>query len=329
MNIGSQFNTIPVATVVNPQTENLRRENNLREVITQPTAPSQSAAEKGVASDKDKAKTPAQNNEHIDFANIRKQAETANSTISDQSESDPDAQGQQHNEQASEHSHDGGEADPAVEFAEKQEIIQLKQRDREVRSHELAHAAVGGSVTGSPSYSFTIGPDGKKYATSGEVSVDLSTVPGDPQASIIKLKKVYAAALAPANPSAQDARVAAQASSLILQAQSELLQASRNESDSAGNKNDITASKKSLNGLEENNQTFESSDSGINNGVKSGENSSADFDRFMSATLAAQEQVLPTRPEEVTARAGRIENFYSQITLAYNKAPRNNFQLTA
>ena len=325
MNIGSQFNTIPVATVVNPQTENLRRENNLREVITQPTAPSQSAAEKGVASDKDKAKTPAQNNEHIDFANIRKQAETANSTIADQSESESNAQGQQQKEQShSEQSHDGKEADPAAEFTEKQEIIQLKQRDREVRSHELAHAAVGGSVTGAPSYSFTIGPDGKKYATGGEVSVDLSTVPGDPQASIIKLKKVYAAALAPANPSAQDARVAAQASSLILQAQSELLLASRNESESADKNNGITTSKNTLNGsngLEENEQTFESA----GNGGKS----SADFDKFMSATLSAQEQVLPTRPEEVTARAGRIENFYSEITLAYNKAPRNHFQLTA
>ena len=67
MNITPQANTLPLATVVNPQTDNLRRENSQREVITKPSAPSQSAAEKGVASDKDKAKTPAQNNEHIDF----------------------------------------------------------------------------------------------------------------------------------------------------------------------------------------------------------------------------------------------------------------------
>ena len=88
MNITPQLNHMPVATVVNPQTDSLRRDNHMREVITQPTALSQSAAEKGVASDKDKAKTPAQNNEQVDLANIRKRAEREETTITDSSDQD-------------------------------------------------------------------------------------------------------------------------------------------------------------------------------------------------------------------------------------------------
>ena len=75
MNITTQINAMPLATVVNPQTDSLRRENSQREVITQPTPTHASTAEKGVASDKDRARTPAQQNEHIDFTAIQKKAE--------------------------------------------------------------------------------------------------------------------------------------------------------------------------------------------------------------------------------------------------------------
>ena len=51
------------------------------------------------------------------------------------------------------------------------------------------------------------------------MSVDLSAVDGNPQATIAKMQKVHAAALAPANPSIQDTRVAASAARTILQAQ--------------------------------------------------------------------------------------------------------------
>ena len=60
------------------------------------------------------------------------------------------------------------------------------------------------------------------------MSVDLSSVAGDPHATITKMQKVHAAALAPINPSTQDTRVAASASRIILQAQSEIL-AQQNE----------------------------------------------------------------------------------------------------
>ncbi|RLT93259.1 putative metalloprotease CJM1_0395 family protein [Ketobacter sp.] len=101
-------------------------------------------------------------------------------------------------------------------------IDQLKARDREVRVHEAAHAAVGGRYAGSPSFEYTRGPDGRNYATGGEVSISVSEVAGDPQATIEKARVIRAAALAPAEPSVQDRRVAAEAAQLELTARNEL-----------------------------------------------------------------------------------------------------------
>ena len=106
---------------------------------------------------------------------------------------------------------------------EELEIIErLKTGDSEVRAHEQAHKAVGGQYTGAISYSYQAGPDGKRYAVGGEVPIDVSPIPGDPQATITKMTVVSAAATAPANPSAQDRTVAAEASRLLSEAQAEL-----------------------------------------------------------------------------------------------------------
>jgi hypothetical protein len=105
---------------------------------------------------------------------------------------------------------------------EQQEVQELKRRDQEVRTHEAAHAAVGGQYAGAPSLEYETGPDGKRYAVSGEVSIDLSKVKGDPQETIDKMEQVQAAALAPAQPSAQDRRVAARAAQIAAQARMEL-----------------------------------------------------------------------------------------------------------
>lgn len=105
---------------------------------------------------------------------------------------------------------------------ERQEIEQLKQTDREVRAHEAAHANVGGQLAGAPQLSYKTGPDGKRYAVSGEVSISTSKVANNPRATIDKMEQVKRAALAPANPSAQDFKVAAIAGQIANQALSEL-----------------------------------------------------------------------------------------------------------
>ncbi len=116
------------------------------------------------------------------------------------------------------------EADRQKQQMEADQVVidQLKARDREVRVHEAAHAAAGGQYAGSPSLEYTRGPDGKNYATGGEVSISTSAVSGDPQATIEKARVIRAAALAPAEPSAQDRRVAAEAIQMQTQALSDL-----------------------------------------------------------------------------------------------------------
>lgn len=110
------------------------------------------------------------------------------------------------------------------EEADKVVLDQLKARDREVRLHEAAHAAVGGRYAGSPSYQYQRGPDGRNYAVGGEVGISTGAVSGDPQATIEKARVIRAAALAPAEPSSQDRRVAAEAAQLELNARNELRQ---------------------------------------------------------------------------------------------------------
>lgn len=115
---------------------------------------------------------------------------------------------------------------------ELQLVEQLKQVDSEVRQHEMAHVAAGGAyITSGATFSYKQGPDGKKYAVAGEVGIDTSTEPGDPQATLRKMRQIKAAALAPASPSSQDIKVASQATAKAAKALSDLtmLQAKEKE----------------------------------------------------------------------------------------------------
>ncbi|MEZ5511286.1 MAG: putative metalloprotease CJM1_0395 family protein, partial [Gammaproteobacteria bacterium] len=115
------------------------------------------------------------------------------------------------------------------ELADQALLEQLRARDREVRIHEAAHAAVGGRYAGSASFQYQRGPDGRNYAVGGEVGISTSPVPGDPQATIEKARTIRAAALAPAEPSAQDRRVAAEAAQMEVEARTELQAQTRQE----------------------------------------------------------------------------------------------------
>lgn len=88
----------------------------------------------------------------------------------------------------------------------------LKNRDREIRAHEGAHlAAAGQYAMGGAKFTYRLGPDNRLYAVHGEVRIDPSPIPGDPQATLQKAEVVRRAALAPANPSAADKAAAARA----------------------------------------------------------------------------------------------------------------------
>jgi len=104
---------------------------------------------------------------------------------------------------------------------ERKIVTELKKRDQEVRRHERAHTAAAGPYGGLPVYDLQQGPDGRLYAVGGEVAIDVKPLK-DPAATIAKAESVIRAALAPANPSAQDHSVAAQARQLKAEAVVEL-----------------------------------------------------------------------------------------------------------
>lgn len=106
--------------------------------------------------------------------------------------------------------------------AEQRQVAELKERDREVRAHEMAHVAAGaGLVTRGATYTYQTGPDGQRYAIGGEVGIDTS--PGrTPEETLAKAERIRAAALAPAEPSGQDRQVAAQASRMAVDARLEI-----------------------------------------------------------------------------------------------------------
>jgi hypothetical protein len=101
---------------------------------------------------------------------------------------------------------------------EDEEVVRkLAQRDTHVRAHEAAHQAAARGLAGGASFTYETGPDGQRYAVGGEVPVQLKTG-RTPDETIANAQAVRAAALAPADPSAQDMAVAAEATQMEGQA---------------------------------------------------------------------------------------------------------------
>lgn len=102
------------------------------------------------------------------------------------------------------------------------EVAQLAETDRKVRAHEQAHLSAGGNlVRGGATYEYKTGPDGKRYAVGGEVSIDTSEG-RTPAETLTKAQRIYATAMAPADPSPQDRAVASMAKRMESQAAQDL-----------------------------------------------------------------------------------------------------------
>ena len=124
-------------------------------------------------------------------------------------------------EQEQKKSQQSGSTDELSED-EKQLVQDLRARDAEVKTHEAAHQAAGGGMTGAASYTYQQGPDGRMYAIGGEVSISIPSG-STPQESMRNAQQAIAAAMAPADPSGQDFAVASSAMVMLMKAQQQLL----------------------------------------------------------------------------------------------------------
>ena len=126
-----------------------------------------------------------------------------------------------------------GEEPGELTESEQDLVDRLKARDLEVRRHEQAHlTAAGDLANGPPKYDFQTGPDGKRYAIGGSVSIDVSPE-SEPEETIQKADRIKRAALAPAEPSGKDRQVASKADAMKVQAQQELSQEKLEEAQAA------------------------------------------------------------------------------------------------
>lgn len=203
-----------IPTQLQPQVEAARTDNRRAELIPQARAGQASVAESEVGSQKEKSKA-GQASSNQTSQNSRETGQPAPTTLPDNRFVEATGEDGQRKQQ-----------DPKQQEQQQrqeQQVQDLTERDQEVRTHEQAHQSAGGEYASSPTYQFTQGPDGKRYATGGEVQIDTSAVPGDPAATIAKMQQIRSAALAPAEPSAQDLAVARSAAASEAKARKELM----------------------------------------------------------------------------------------------------------
>ena len=203
-----------IPTQLQPQVEAARTDNRRAELIPQARQGQASSAESEVGSQKEKSKA-GQASSNQSSQNSRETGQPAPTTLPDNrfvEATDEDGQRKQQDPKQQEQ-----------QQRQEQQVQDLIERDQEVRTHEQAHQSAGGEYASSPTYQFTQGPDGKRYATGGEVQIDTSAVPGDPAATIAKMQQIRSAALAPAEPSAQDLAVARSAAASEAKARKELM----------------------------------------------------------------------------------------------------------
>ena len=141
---------------------------------------------------------------------------------------------------------------------EEQQVAELKARDQEVRLHEQAHLASAGSyAAGGAQFQYQTGPDGKQYAIGGHVNIDTSKE-STPEATIAKAQLIQRAALAPADPSPQDVKIAAQAYRMMAEAQREIAQERASGEEASSNTAVVTGVRDAFGRLEDMGQALNS-----------------------------------------------------------------------
>lgn len=278
MNITTALPNYPIAPA--PLADNTRRDNRERELVKPLSATADSPAERPLSPNGERrtvgrGKSDERSETTADAANGK--AEQASGDAKEAKTAEP-----------------GQPKAPSGKPLSEEDLIEvreLQQRDAEVKTHEQQHAAVGGQYAGAPSYTYERGPDGKRYAVGGAVSIDVAPVNGDPAATIRKMEVVRRAALAPAQPSSADRAIAADAAQKSAQARAELAQQTLAETRPEA-------------------KSEASTDTADGDAANSGD-TTANASEKRAEPIQAAPPASGRRTLEVDARAERIANFYN------------------
>ena len=112
--------------------------------------------------------------------------------------------------------------------SEQKVIDRLKSRDKEVRVHEMSHSTNPDLIKiGSAQFDYTIGPDGKAYATGGKVALSTGNS-RTPEEALAKAEALKKASMAPGAPSSQDFQALNAAISMEFEAQNRIYSDKKN-----------------------------------------------------------------------------------------------------
>ncbi len=129
---------------------------------------------------------------------------------------------ERHKQQEREDRPEGGlRSEQELSSEEKQELAELKQRDSQVRTQDMARMAAAGGAAGGLTVEYETGPDGRRYAVAADVQLDTSPA-ATPERSLAKARSIRAAALSAGGDSSSDAAAAAAANAMEAKAQAEI-----------------------------------------------------------------------------------------------------------
>lgn len=309
MNIVTPIPTSINFVNANVNTEAARRDNVQRETIPQTSGLENSAAETGLGSESDRVKTPGKPPQPVTYEKPQAQQPADAGQQNLDKDNSQDASAGKENAESRQQEQQ--------QQAEQQKVRQLQSRDKEVKAHEQAHAARGGQYAGAPQYEYERGPDGRQYAVSGEVSIDISEE-NTPEETLRKMQQVRAAALAPAEPSPQDLRVAQEATQKANEARSEVNQQSAEQ---------VSASFARVFPKNPAADTAQSDAPQLDEIVKDPKisppkRSLSDLESSQATDIDSQrvQQQLNSRDQNILRRAAVIENFYQNISQPRNIA---------
>ncbi|MCP4251843.1 MAG: hypothetical protein GY775_00285 [Candidatus Scalindua sp.] len=107
----------------------------------------------------------------------------------------------------------------------------MRRINGEVKRRELAHRAIAGNYArGVISYEYETGPDGKKYAVEGHITIDARPILNNPEASIRKAQTIKSVKL--------DRSVSTEAANMEREVRMELKTEKRKESYDVAKSND-------------------------------------------------------------------------------------------
>lgn len=104
-------------------------------------------------------------------------------------------------------------------------LAEMRARDKDVRDQKAAQARAAAPYAGAANFEYETGPDGRQYAVSGEVKIDVSATVGDASETARKMEQILSATLAADELSVEDRRVLAEARKQRLEAQTDIIAA--------------------------------------------------------------------------------------------------------